>query len=382
MQTSERPATHSHFAAVALALAGLALSCAGTDDGPGGHDAHLAPICEGCADRKLAAAFSSAKLLPGEVHLADLRQLTFGGENAEAYWSFDDRQLILQSTRDGSGCDQIYILDLESGHLRQITSRGRTTCAYFLPFSERVLFASTQAAGDDCPPVPDHSRGYVWPLYEAYDIYTAEPDGRSPVNITNSPGYDAEATVSRDGTIVFTSSRTGDLELWTMDTEGGHLRQLTHTPGYDGGAFFSRDGKKLVWRASRFDDPAELAEYQALLAEGLVRPSQLDIYVSDADGSNVRRLTDNGQANFGPFFTPDGQAVVFASNMADPRGRIFDLWKVGVDGTGLERITFNGESFDGFPMFSWCGDRFSFSSNRQNAAPNDTNVFVADWVDG
>jgi TolB protein len=335
-------------------------------------------LCDGCAAWK-PGPDSVDRALPGEAHLSEVHQITFGGENAEAYWSFDDRFLIFQSTRDDLGCDQIFTLELATGELTQLTDTGRTTCAFFLPDSERLLFASTHATSPDCPPVPDRSKGYAWPLYDGYEIYTAERDGTGLVNITNSRGYDAEATVSRDGRIVFTSDRSGDLELWTMDSDGGNLKQLTDTPGYDGGAFFSRDGTRLVWRASRFDDPAEEREYFRLLGEGIVRPSELEIFAADADGTNVQRLTGNGSANFGPFFTPDGASVVFSSNMGDPGGRIFEIWKVDVDGSNLEQITFNGESFDGFPMFSWCGARLAFSSNRNSGAPHDTNVFIADW---
>jgi Tol biopolymer transport system component len=336
-------------------------------------------LCDGCAAWSPGPELED-RVLPGEVHLSNVHQLTFGGENAEAYWSFDDRFLIFQSTRDDLECDQIFILELATGELTQLTDSGRTTCAFFLPDSERVLFASTHATSPDCPPVPDRSKGYVWPLYDGYEIYTAERDGTGLVNITNSMGYDAEATVSRDGRIVFTSDRSGDLELWTMNADGGDLVQLTDTPGYDGGAFFSRDGSKLVWRASRFDDPEEEAEYFRLLGEGIIRPSQLEIFMADADGSNVRLLTDNAAANFGPFFTPDGESVVFSSNMGDPQGRVFEIWKVDVDGTNLEQVTFNGESFDGFPMFSWCGERLAFASNRNPTGPHDTNVFIADWT--
>jgi Tol biopolymer transport system component len=324
------------------------------------------------------------RVLPGEDHLSSVRQLTFGGQNAEAYWSFDNRHLIFQSTREGAEgnaaqCDQIFIMEVETGEVTQITSKGRTTCAYFLPDDEHVLYASTHEASPDCPPEPDRSMGYVWPLYDGYEIYVAKRDGTGLRNITNSPGYDAEATVSRDGRIIFTSTRSGDLELWSMDADGGDLKQLTDTPGYDGGAFFSPDGSKIVWRASRFDDPAEEQEYFRLLGEGLVRPSKLEIFVADADGSNVVQVTRNGRANFAPFFTPDGDSVLFSSNMADEQGRIFDIWKVGLDGEGIERVTWN-DSFDGFPMFSWDGRRLAFASNRFNGAPYDTNVFVADWL--
>lgn len=351
----------------ALARLGAALALAGC-------------AAEGERDVAGPAARGPDLALPGEDHLENVRQLTFGGQNAEAYFAFDDSALIFQSTRGDLECDQIFVLDLETGEQRRLTSEGRQTCGYFLPGNERVLFASTRSAGPGCPPEPDRSMGYVWPLYESYEIYVADADGSDPVNVTNSPGYDAEATVSRDGRVVFTSIRSGDLELWTMDADGSELRQLTDEAGYDGGAFFSRDGRRIVWRASRFEDDEERTAYFDLLDRGLVQPSRLDVYVMDADGGNVRRLTDNGKANFAPFFTPDGDAVLFASNMADPKGRIFDIWRIGVDGTGLERITHN-PSFDGFPMFSWDGRRLVFASNRNNTEPYETNVFIADWVD-
>ncbi len=327
-----------------------------------------------------AAAVFVDRTLPGEDHLSNVRQLTFGGQNAEAYWSFDDSMLILQSKRGDLECDQIFIMDVETGESRQITSEGRTTCAFFLPGDERVLYASTHAAGPDCPPEPDRSQGYVWPLYAGYDIYTADLQGGDRRNITNMPGYDAEATVHPDGRIVFTSIRSGDLELWTMDAEGGNLRQLTFGTGYDGGAFLSPDGTKLVWRASRFDTPEEEQAYFALLRRGLVRPSKMEIFVADADGSDPRQLTDNGRANFAPYFTAGSDAILFSSNMNDPRGRIFDIWMMDLDGGNPQRVTHNDESFDGFPMFSWSGRRLAFASNRFNAVEGDTNVFVADWT--
>jgi Tol biopolymer transport system component len=316
--------------------------------------------------------------LPGESHLADVRQLTFGGQNAEAYWSWDDRSLILQVTPAEGGCDRIHILDVKSGKLTQVTHAGRQTCAYFLPGDKRILYASTHELSPDCPPEPDRSQGYVWPLYE-YDIFTADRDGGGLRNITHSPGYDAEATVAPDGRIVFTSARSGDLELWTMNAEGGELRQLTHTVGYDGGAFFSPDGSKLVWRASR-PQGEEARAYLDLLGQGLVRPTQLELWVADADGGNAYQLTNNGKANFAPYFAPDRTSVLFASNLLDPKGRSFEIFRVGLDGSGPERITHDPSGFNSFPMFSRDGRRIAFSSNRNGSVPHETNVFVADWV--
>ncbi|WP_241823110.1 TolB family protein [Chloracidobacterium thermophilum] len=320
------------------------------------------------------------RLDPRETHLANLRQLTFGGENAEAYFSFDGKQLVFQSTRDGRACDQIYVMDATGARQRMVsTGLGRTTCAYFLRDGRHIIYSSTHLAQRECPPRPDFSRGYVWALYPGYDIFKASLDGKRLVRLTDAPGYDAEATVSPDGKhIVFTSDRSGDLELYIMDTDGKNLRQLTHTPGYDGGAFFSHDGKQIVWRASR-PEGAELEEYRALLREHLIRPSRLDIYVMNVDGSNVRRLTNNGKANFAPFFTPDDRKVIFSSNMDDPQGRNFELYLVNLDGTGLERVTYE-ETFDGFPMFSPDGKKLVFASNRNGRARGETNIFMADWI--
>ncbi|MGC8916574.1 MAG: TolB family protein [Thermoanaerobaculum sp.] len=319
---------------------------------------------------------------PRERHLANLRQLTNGGENAEAYFSFDGRRLIFQSTRPPFACDQIFMMDLQGRGLRLLsTGKGRTTCAYFLPDGRHFIYSSTHAAGPQCPPRPDYSQGYVWPLYSSYDIYLASLDDLTPHPLTTTPGYDAEATVSPQGDrIVFTSVRDGDLELYTMKLDGTDVRRVTHEVGYDGGAFFSPDGTMLVWRASRPAPGKEAEDYQRLLAQGLVRPGKLDIYVANADGSNPRRLTDNGAANFAPFWHPSGKKIIFVSNLHDPRSRNFDLYLVNADGSGLERVTYF-EDFDGFPMFSPDGKTLVFCSNRFNAKPGETNVFLADWVE-
>ncbi len=323
----------------------------------------------------------SGLLLPEESHLRNARQLTFGGENAEAYFSADDRQLILQSTHGEYGCDQIFTLPVSGGALRLVsTGQGRTTCAYFFPSGEKILYSSTHLGGTSCPPPPDYSQGYVWALYPTYDIFVADPNGDNVVRLTDTPGYDAEATISRDGTkIVFTSLRDGDLDIYVMDADGSNVKRLTNQLGYDGGPFFSYDGTKIVYRAYHPETEAERADYQRLLKQNLIRPSRLDIFVMDADGSNKRRLTNNGAANFAPYFFPGGDRVIFASNMHEPEGRNFDLYAINIDGTGLERIT-SHEEFDGFPMFNSDGTQLVWGSNRFNAKPGDTNIFIADWV--
>jgi Tol biopolymer transport system component len=325
--------------------------------------------------------------LPQEKHLRNVRQLTFAGENAEAYFSADDRWLIFQGHQgqDSQGidtCDQMYIMNTAGGERRLVsTGKGRTTCGYFFPAGDRILYSSTHLGSPACPPKPDYSKGYVWPIEKAYDVFTAKPDGTDLRRLTTTPGYDAESTISRDGKkIVFTSVRDGDLELYSMNADGTGVRRLTHEVGYDGGAFFSYDGKQIVYRGDHLTEPKEIEEFRALLRDGLVRPTKLELYVMNADGSNKRQVTHIGAASFAPYFFPDGKRIIFSSNMGDPQGREFDIFTIHVDGTGLERITY-AEGFDGFPMFSSDGKRLVFGSNRNAAKQGDTNVFIADWAD-
>ena len=360
-------------------------------DGAAGTGAESPAAHEGGSEESQAAGGGSGEFVsgqrvdhlirPGETHFKALYQLTNGGENAEAYFSSDESQLILQITGLGHDCDQIYTLPLHGGTPKLVsTGTGRTTCAYFFPGDEKILYSSTHLAGPECPPVPDHSRGYVWPIYPSYDIFVANPDGSDLQRLTESPGYDAEATIGEDGTIVFTSARDGDLEIYTMAADGSNVQRLTHEVGYDGGPFFSLDGTLVCFRASHPTDPETVADYQALLADGLIRPSQLDIWIMDRDGGNKTQLTDNGAANFGPFFYPDGKKIIFASNLADPRGRNFDLYAVSIETKEVERIT-QEETFDGFPMFSRDQKYLVFASNRGNAKEGETNVFLAEWSD-
>jgi Tol biopolymer transport system component len=317
----------------------------------------------------------------GEVRLRNIRQLTFGGQNAEAYFSADGRQLILQRQESDSGCDQQFVINVDGTGLRRVSSgRGRTTCGYFYAHDRRILYASTEHLGPACPPVPSRAQGYVWALYD-YDLYTSNPDGSDLRRLTTNPLYDAEATLSPDGqTMVFTSLRDGDVDLYVMNVDGSNLRRLTDELGYDGGAFFSHDGRRIVWRRSVLAAARDSSDYRALLAQNLVRPSRMEVWVMDADGSNQRQVTDLGGANFAPYFTPDDRRIIFASNHTNPRGRNFDLYLVNVDGTGLEQVTTDGD-FDGFPMFSPDGLHLVFASNRNGSVPGETNIFIADWVD-
>ncbi|MGH2825286.1 MAG: PDZ domain-containing protein, partial [Thermoleophilaceae bacterium] len=319
--------------------------------------------------------------MENERHQSDLRQLTFGGENAEAYWSPDGRKLIFQATPRGARCDQEYVLDLESGDVKMVsTGKGRTTCGYFdYPEGKRILFSSTHAARDSCPPPPDRSHGYVWAIYDSYDIYEARPDGSGLTPLIRSPGYDAEATwCHRGGKFVFTSTRDGDLDLYVRD-DAGKVKRMSNTPGYDGGAFFSPDCSEIVWRASR-PQGAELEEYRKLLAKGLIRPRWLEIFVMKADGTGARQLTKNGAANFCPTFHSDGKRIFYSSNAGAADPREFDLWMVDKRGGEPERIT-SAPGFDGFPHMSPDGRWLVWASNRADPGSRETNLFIARWVE-
>lgn len=328
---------------------------------------------------------------PEEKHLKNVTQLTFGGDNAEAYWSFDQSKLVFQVKNQNWGveCDQIYVMDAFEG-LKDSTGRpqlvstglGRTTCSYFLPGDSLIVYSSTHLGGEACPPEPAREQGrYVWPIYPEYDIFVADLDGNIVAQLTDEPGYDAEPTVSPKGDkIVFTSTRSGDLELYTMNLDGSDVRQVTSGLGYDGGAFFSPDGTKLIFRASRPQTEEAKKKYKDLLAENLVEPSDMELYVCNVDGSDLRKITDLGNANWAPFFHPSGEKVIFSSNHMSERGFPFNLFMINLDGTGLEQITF-GEQFEAFPMFSPDGKYLVFASNRNNNGTRDTNLFVAEWVE-
>ncbi len=324
---------------------------------------------------------------PQEIHLRHIRQLTFGGDNAEAYFSFDDRRLVFQSNYSewGVECDQIFTMPVTGIQGEQptmiSTGKGRTTCSFFMPGDTAILYASTHLAAEECPEVPRVVNGkYVWGIFEGYDIFVADLQGNIVRQLTDEPGYDAEATLSPDGSkIVFTSMRTGDLELYTMNTDGSNVQQVTDALGYDGGAFFSPDGRQLIFRASRPQTPEEQATYKELLAQGLVQPSDMEIFVCDVDGSNLRQVTDLGGANWAPYFHPSGERILFSSNHHTESGRQFNIFAINLDGTGLEQITYDGV-FDAFPMFSYDGKHLVFSSNRNNGGSRSTNIFVAEWV--
>ena len=316
-----------------------------------------------------------------EMHLKNLKQLTSGGQNAEAYFSPDGAKLIFQSTRPPYKCDQIFTMNIDGSDVKLLsTGKGRTTCGFFFPGGKRFIYASTHLAGNACPPAPDRSQGYVWPIYSAYEIFSAERDGSKPTRLTTNRGYDAEGTISSDGKkIVFTSMRSGDLDIYMMNADGSGTKRLTSERGYDGGPFFSWDGKTIVYRAYHPKTKDELKEYQSLLAENLIKPTRAEIFMMSANGSNKRQITNNGAANWAPFLHPSNRQIIFSSNLHDPERRSFSLYMINIDGTGLERLT-NGARFDSFPMFSRDGKKLVFASTRNAKEEREFNIFTADWI--
>jgi len=337
-----------------------------------------------------ATKIVNLKHYPQERHLKNVKQLTFGGDNAEAYWNSKSDALVFQATNKkwGVSCDQIYTMplteNLSNGTIPKMISngQGRTTCSYFMPGDSTIIYASTYKADVNCPAVPkkeDYNNKYIWPVYKSFDIFIADKNGKELKQLTNTPGYDAEATVSPKGDkIVFTSMRSGDLELYTMNIDGSNVKQVTNELGYDGGAFFSPDGTKLIFRASRPKTPEAIKEYKDLLAKGVVMPTNMELFICNVDGSNLKQITHLGNANWAPFFSPSGKKVIFSSNFKTKHS--FNLFMINIDGTGLEQITYD-KVFDAFPMFSPDGSKLVFSSNRNNNGTHDTNLFVADWIE-
>jgi len=313
-------------------------------------------------------------------HLSNFKQLTFGGQNAEAYWAPDGKRLIFQSTRDGKECDQIYVMNADGSGVKMVsTGKGRTTCAYFLADNRHIIYASTHEAAAACPPPADRSKGYVWAVYPGYDIYLATDQGKIEKKLTSAPGYDAEGTVNwKTGRIVYTSMASGDLDLWTMRPDGSDKRQVTQAEGYDGGAVFSRDGKQLVWRANHPATEETQKQYHDLLSAALTSPMKMELFVADANGHNAKQITNFGCASFAPTFTPDGSKILFSSNKHDCDGRKFELYMVNPDGSGLEQVTDFG-GFTSFPEFSPDGKKLVFASDKDAKERYEFNIFTADW---
>jgi Tol biopolymer transport system component len=328
---------------------------------------------------------------PEESHFKNIQQLTVGGDNAEAYFSFDGQWIVFQRTnpKEGLHCDQIFVGKVpvygEKFEYKLVsTGKGRTTCAAFTKDGKHIIYASTHLGADTCPPVPDRSKygnKYIWPLYDSYDIFMADLNGKIVKQLTHSKGYDAEATLSPDGNkMIYTSTKDGDIELYIMDLTTGNEKRITNMLGYDGGAWFSPDGKKIIWRSSRPKTEADIKEYKELLAENLVAPTNMEVWIANADGSNQKQVSSFGQANWAPAYMPDSKRIIFASNHEHKRGFPFNLYTMNEQGTDLRKIS-RDNGFDAFPMFSPDGKKIIFSSNRNNGGTRDTNVFLADWVE-
>ncbi|MEO6315213.1 MAG: hypothetical protein ABIU63_08205 [Chitinophagaceae bacterium] len=357
--------------------------------------AMMAALLSSFGDRPMVTALlplaGDTILYPDEQHFKNIQQLTFGGDNAEAYFSDDSKYLVFQRTnaKEGLPCDQIFIGKLPAAgkkfEYKMLSSgKGRTTCGFFAKDGKHVIYASTELGADSCPPTPDRKKygnKYIWPLYASFDIFMADPDGKITKQLTHTPGYDAEGTISPDGKqMVFTSVRDGDLELYIMDLQTLAVKRVTHHLGYDGGAWFSPDGKKIIWRASSPKTPEEIKEYKDFLAEDLVAPTNMEIWVANADGSNARQITSFGQANWAPAYMPDSKRIIFASNQEYKRGFPFNLYTINEDGSNLQKIS-RDKGFDAFPMFSPDGKKIVFCSNRNNGGTHDTNIFIADWAE-
>ena len=338
------------------------------------------------------AAVADSLHYADERHFKNIRQLTFGGDNAEAYWSFDGKSLIFQRTniKDGVPCDQMFMGKVPENANEPFsyklvsTGKGRTTCGFILKDGKHVMYASTHLGADTCPPPPDRAKygnRYIWPIYESFDIFIADTDGKITKRLTNTPGYDAEGTISPNGKkMLFTSMRDGDLDLYIMDLRTEKVKRITNTLGYDGGAWFSPNGKKIIWRASRMKTPEEIADYKDLLSKGLVAPTNMEVFTANADGSNQQQITRFGQANWAPAFLPDSKTIIFCSNHEYKRGFPFNMYTINADGSNLQKIS-RDKGFDAFPMFSPDGKKIVFCSNRNNGGTRDTNVFIADWVE-
>ena len=334
--------------------------------------------------------YADTLLYPDEKHFKNLQQLTFGGDNAEAYFSSDGKWLVFQRTNPKAGipCDQIWIGKVpehpgDKFEPRRLSSgKGRTTCGFFTKDGKHVIYASTHLGADTCPPIPDRSKygnRYLWAVYESYDIFLSDLNGKIVKRLTNTPGYDAEATLSPDvSKMIFTSVRDGDLDLYIMDLKTYKVKRITKELGYDGGAWFSPDGKKIIWRASRPTSEAEIADYKSLLKQGLVAPVNMEVYTANSDGSDVKQVTNLGQANWAPNFLHDG-TIIFCSNHEYKRGFPFNMYTCNADGSNIVKVS-RDKGFDAFPMFSKDGKKFVFCSNRNNGGTHDTNIFVADWV--
>lgn len=340
----------------------------------------------------------ACKPAPGEKHLTNIRQLTFGGENAEAYLNIQCNKLVWQAKEPGYPDDQIFEMNLDGSGKRLIsTGLGRCTCSYFTPNGKWIYFSSTHAKQPQGQAPLDFSKGYVWMVNPNFVMYKrlASAPASDPKTMKGTPGdppnvdfkpvidkpnaYVAETTIAPNAKwMTWTSDFQGDLEVYKSDLNGNHIKRLTNKVGYDGGPFVSWDSKWIVYRRDTLSTPTETKDYKDLLKQSLIRPTKLEIWIMDANGNHKRQITHLNCASFAPFLAPDDKHIIFSSNYGDPKGREFDLFMINVDGTGLERIT-KTPGFDGFPMFTRDGKKLVWCSNRNGKEPFETDVFVADW---
>ncbi|MFM9873404.1 MAG: TolB family protein [Fimbriimonadaceae bacterium] len=318
---------------------------------------------------------------PGELHISNIKQLTFSGQNAEAYFNLKGDKLTYQTRQPNFPDEQIFTMGIDGSNRKLIsTGKGRCTCSYFTPDGKYIYFSSTHIKQPGAQPAVDMSKGYVWMVNPNMGIYRTDLNGKNIKPIITKPGYIAETTISPDGKyMVFTAGWNGDVDIYRSNLDGSNIKPLTTELGYDGGPFVSYDSKTIVYRRSApFANNAEISEYKDLLKQNLVRPSKMDLWAMNADGSNKRQITNLNAASFAPFLHPNGKTIIFGSNHHDPKRREFDLFTINIDGTNLHQVTYSAD-FDGFPMFTRDGKKLVWGSNRHGLIPHDTNIFIADW---
>lgn len=321
---------------------------------------------------------------PQETRLEGVRQLTTQGVNRQASFSADGRSIIWLTRPDERSDFQVAVMPADGGAAQIVAAgAGRRTSPAFAPDGNAILYAAPggaagsgasgggTAAGDGTESASagaaaaaagtgaEPGAGALWLFDPALDLYRASPSGASPVRLTDTPGYDAEGSYSWGGAkIVFTSFRDGIGSLYLMNADGGGVQALTNGPGYAGGAQISPDGSRVV--------------YHAVAAAG---QQELEIFVLDLEGKQARQLTSLGATSCSPCWHPSQQYVIFCSNVND---RDFELYTVRLDGTGLERVTWN-PGFDGFPSFSRGGDALLWTSLRRTSEAGQTQIFKANW---
>jgi Tol biopolymer transport system component len=320
-----------------------------------------------------------AQLYYGEDHLTKVTQLTFTGENTQASFSPDNKNIIFQSTRNRLRCDAIFRMHSDGSDISQISSgKGIASSAVISPDNNSIIYSSTQKVDYQCPSKPEYSKAYSWLLYSSYDLFKDELTGGSDERIIKSSSYDGGAVYSPKGDkIIFSSGRTGDLELYIANSDGNNVKQLTNIDGYDGDAVFSRDGKYIVWRASR-PKGNDLHDYRYQLSQGIIKEGKFEIFMMKLAGGKPIQLTNNGATNFSPSFDPNSNNIIFSSNMSQKDGRNYDIYTLNLKTRKLERITYYS-GFDGYPVFSSDGKKLLFTSSRNFRYKAEKNIFIVNW---